>query len=385
MIILISKKVAVLRYCVLYPNTKNVNLVKEMGMIPYKLHKLFNYDSKIVCYNLDEYAYLKEEVEGLKIDFLPRKFNNYSIDGLLYLKKEAKNIDILQIFHVTMYSLVYAYTYKYFNPKGKIYLKLDCSHKLVERILSLSKFEYYFLNKYLNKADIISIEQEILFKKLKDLLPKQKAKMIHIPNGVDFEYLERKNINYDFEFKENIILSVARVGTEEKNTEMLLEAFKNIKNIENSGWKLVIAGPIEGAFDKYLENFFAKNPKMSNLIEFTGDIKSREKLFKLYKKSKIFTLTSRFESFGIAFIEAAALGNIIVSTDVGIARELIYKDNGTVVDIENTKELTKQLETYIASNKLREMSLKTYNICNEKFNWDTVIDRLHSSLEKLLK
>lgn len=375
----------ILRYCVLYPNTRNVNLVKEMGMIPYKLHKLFNYDSKIVCYNLDEYSYLKEEVSGLKIDFLPRKFNNYSIDGLLYLKKEAKNIDILQIFHVTMYSLVYAYAYKFFNPKGKIYLKLDCSHKLIEKILSLNKLEYYFLNKYLNKTDLISIEQEILFEKLKYILPKQKEKMIHIPNGVDFDYLERKKIKYDFDFKENIILSVARVGTEEKNSEMLLEAFKNIKNIDNSGWKLVIAGPIEGAFNKYLENFFAKNPKMSNLIEFTGDIKSREKLFKLYKKSKIFTLTSRFESFGIGFIEAAALGNIIVSTDVGIARELISKDNGSVVDIENTKELTEELERYIASTKLREMSFNTYAICYEKFNWDKIINQLHSSLEKLFR
>ncbi|WP_242943866.1 glycosyltransferase family 4 protein [Clostridium homopropionicum] len=375
----------ILRYCVLYPNTRNVNLVKEMGMIPYKLHKLFNYDSKIVCYNLDEYSYLKEEVSGLKIDFLPRKFNNYSIDGFLYLKKEAKNIDILQIFHVTMYSLVYAYTYKFFNPKGKIYLKLDCSHKLVEKILSLNMLEYYYLNKYLNKVDLISIEQEILYKKLKDILPKQKDKMIHIPNGVDFEYLERKKINYNFDSKENIILSVARVGTEEKNTEMLLEAFKNINNIENSGWKLVVAGPIEKGFNKYLENFLMKNPELRNLIEFKGDIKSREKLFKLYKKSKIFTLTSRFESFGIAFIEAAALGNVIVSTDVGIARELIGKENGAVVETENTKELTKKIESFIASTNLRESSFSTYNICYEKFNWDKIIDQLHSSLEKLFR
>ena len=375
----------ILRYCVLYPNTRNVNLVKEMGMIPYKLYKLFNYNCKIACYNLDEYSYLKEEVSGLNIDFIPRKFNNYSIDGFLYLKKEAINIDILQIFHVTMYSLVYAYTYKFFNPRGKIYLKLDCSHKLVEKILSLSKVKYNFLNNYLNKVDLISIEQEILIKKLKDILPKQKGKMIHIPNGVDFKYLERKDIKYDFDSKENIILSVARVGTEEKNTEMLLEAFKNIDNIENSAWKLVVAGPIEKSFNKYLEEFFIKNPKMRNLIEFKGDIKSREKLFKLYKKAKIFTLTSRFESFGIAFIEAAALGNVIVSTDVGIARELIGKDNGVVVEIENTEELTKKLEYFINSTKLREFSLCTYNISYEKFNWDEIIKQLHSSLEKLFK
>ncbi|WP_242846035.1 hypothetical protein [Clostridium novyi] len=55
------------------PNTKNVNLVKEMGMIPYKLHKKFGYDAKIACYNLDEYTYLNEEVKGLKTRFYRRK------------------------------------------------------------------------------------------------------------------------------------------------------------------------------------------------------------------------------------------------------------------------------------------------------------------------
>ena len=38
------RRVGYMRYCVLYPNTKNVNLVKEMGMIPYKLYKNFGYD-----------------------------------------------------------------------------------------------------------------------------------------------------------------------------------------------------------------------------------------------------------------------------------------------------------------------------------------------------
>lgn len=373
-----------LRYSVLYPNTKNVNLVKEMGMIPYKLHKLYGYDSKIACYKLDEYTYLNDEVKGLKIDFVDRKFNRYSIDGLRYLDKEAKNIDILQIFHVTLYSLLYAYRYKMLNPKGKIYLKLDCSHKLIDKIMSLNRIQYKLLKQYFNKVDLVSVEQKDLFNKLKEILPDQKDKIINIPNGVDFKYLERKNIFYDYEIKENIILNVARVGTEEKNTEMLLEAFKNIKNIKDLGWKMVIIGPIEKHFEKYINKYFRDNPDMKNLIEFKGPMEDREELFKYYQKTKVFSLTSRFESFGIAFIEAAALGNVIVSTDVGIASELIDNDNGAVVKVGDTKALTKKFEEFITSEKLCDYSLKTYEICKENFDWDKIISNLNNNLKNLL-
>lgn len=371
-----------MKYCVLYPNTKNVNLIKEMGMIPYKLHKNFGYDSKIVCYNLDEYTYLNEEVKGLKIDFLDRKYNNYSLDGLRYLKKQAKNIDVLQIFHVTLYSLLYAFMYKRLNPKGKIYLKLDCSHKLIDKILSLNSIKYKLLNKYLDKVDLISVEQKILTKKLKNILPSQSDKIVNIPNGVDYKYLEEKNIYYDFSKKENIVLSVTRVGAEEKNTQMLLEAFNNIKNIEELGWKLVIVGPIEEEFNKYIESYFNNNPKMRKLVEFKGSISDRKELFNEYKRAKIFSLTSEFESFGIAFIEAAALGDVIVSTDVGIAKELISNENGCLVKVGDTKALTEKLQEYMLSENLKEYSQITYNICKENFHWDNIIKNLNGNIRK---
>ncbi|KGN03498.1 glycosyl transferase [Clostridium novyi A str. 4570] len=374
-----------MRYCVLYPNTKNVNLVKEMGMIPYKLHKKFGYDAKIACYNLDEYTYLNEEVKGLKIDFIEEKYNNYSLDGLKYLKKHAKEIDVLQIFHVTVYSLLYAFRYKRLNKKGKIYLKLDCSHKLVDRILSLNKVKYVLLNKYLDKVDLISVEQKVLFKKLKSILPTQANKMINIPNGVDYKYLEEKQIKYNFDEKENTILSVTRVGAEEKNTQMLIEAFTSIENIETLGWKLKIVGPIEEEFNEYINNYFKNNPKMKDIVIFTGAIQNREELFNEYKKAKIFSLTSNFESFGIAFIEAAALGDVIISTDVGIAKELISKGNGAVVDTEDVEALKRELKKYMLKDNLKNDSEITYEIARENFDWDNIINKLNHSISKFFK
>lgn len=372
-----------MRYCVLYLKTKNVNLVKDMGMIPYKLFRLFGYDSSVACYENDDYTYLKKEVAGLKIDFVKKIFNNYTLDGMFYLIKKARKIDILQIFHTTLSSVIYAYTYKLFNSKGKLYIKLDCSHKLPERINTLNKFQFKMLNKFFDKADLISVEQEVLFEELKQMLPKQSKKMIRVPNGIDYDYYKENSIYYDYETKENIILNVARIGAPEKNTEMLLEAFSRIKNIDKLKWKLVCVGDIEKGFEKYIDNFYEKNPKLKDKVIFKGPLEDRNLLYQEYKKAKIFCLTSIFESFGFAFIEAASLGDVIVSTDVGIAKEIVKNGNGAVVPSENVEELSLKLTEFMKMDSLKEFADKSHKICMEVFDWNKIISNLNDSIKTI--
>lgn len=374
-----------MRYSMQYLKTANVNLIKDMGMIPYKLYERYGYHSTVVTYKNGEYPYIENEVKGLKIDFVKRRFKNFSIDGALYLKSNAKNIDVLHIFHVTMSSVIYAYTYKYYNPKGKIYLKLDCSHKLVERILKLNRITYDLLNKFLNKIDIISVEQQNIFLKLKELLPNQQHKMINLPNGIDYDYLNSINIKYDYSVKENIILNVARIGAEEKNTKMLLEAFASIDEEIREDWKLILIGPIEEEFKSYIDNFFYENPELEEKVIFKGNIEQRKELYEYYLKAKIFSLTSDFESFGIAFVEAAALGDIIIATDVGIAKEIVIKDNGRLVPPKDKEALKGALEEYIKREDFKELSKFTYELCKDRFDWNKLIDYLYENISSIAK
>ena len=373
-----------MRYFMQYLKTANVNLVKDMGMIPYLLYKDYGYDSTVVTYKNGEYSYLEKEVKGLKIDFVKRIFGSYSLDGALYLLKHGKSIDLLQMFHVTLSSVFYAYSYKFINRNGRIYLKLDCSHKLVERINELNKMQSYLLNKFFNKIDLISIEQEVLYIKLKEILKDQKDKIINVPNGIEFNVLEQNGLSYDFSKKENVILNVARIGTEEKDTPMLLEAFANIKDIENSNWKLRLIGTIEEEFKGYIKEYLEKYPKLVDKVEFLGPVEDRKQLYEEYGKSKIFCLTSQFESFGIAFIEAAAMGNVIVSTDVGIAKELVKDDNGRLVESGDVKALTEALTYYIHRKDIEKCADETYRKCKERFDWSNIVKNLNSNIEKMM-
>ncbi|WP_032121729.1 glycosyltransferase family 4 protein [Clostridium amazonitimonense] len=372
-----------MRYGMQYLKTENVHLIKDMGMIPYKLFKRHGFQSSVITYENGEYPYLNKEVRGLNINFAKKFFHSFSLDGAVYLIKHAKEYDIIQIFHTTLSSVIYAYIYKAFNPKGKIYLKLDCSHKLVERIRGLNALSYRFLNKFFSKIDLISVEQEALYPKIKELLPRQQHKIIKVSNGVDYDYIETLNLEYDFSKKENIILNVARIGAEEKNTSMLLEAFANIKDIEKTDWKLVLVGPVEKNFESYISDYFAKYPKIINKVIIKGNIDDRRELYMEYQRSKIFSLTSDFESFGIAFIEAAAFGDVIVATDVGIAKEIVGDNNGRLVPVGDVNTLTKALEESIYNLDLEYISNKTYELTKEKYDWNKIIDYLHEELVKI--
>lgn len=375
-----------MRYFMEYLKTENVNLVKDMGMIPYKLHKNKGFDSTVVTYDYGRFPYLEKEVKGLKIDFVKKIFKSYTLDGSLYLFKNSKNIDMLHIFHVTLSSVAYAFIYKLKNKKGKIYLKLDCSYKLVDKINGLNKIGKKFFNSFLNRVDIVSAEQENLYETLRNMLPNHKHKFICIPNGVDFDYLENElKLNYDYGVKENIILHAAKIGDEEKQTPMLLEAFAEMTDKERGDYKLVLAGPIYKEFQSYIDNYFSIYPNLVGKVIFKGNIENRVDFYNLYRKSKIFCLTSATESFGIVFIEAAAFGNVIVATDVGIAKELVVDGNGALVPTDNKTMLKEKLIEFIHCDELEVHSKRTYEICKEKFNWDPIIDKLYGAIKKTVK
>ena len=369
-------------YCVLYPEAENVHLIKDVGMIAYKMFKLFGYEASLACYENGSYDYLEKEVKGLKLNFIERKYNNNILDGIRYLRKNAKSIDVLQLFHITIRSVVYAFTYKLFNSKGKIYLKLDCTERLIGVIKGLSNIKLKLLNIFLNKIDIIGIEQKRLYEELKEIIQIQKEKLLLTPNGIDFQS-SNKYENIDYNHKENVILHVGRIGSPEKATEVLLNAIAKIDDIENSGWKASFIGPIENNFKEYIHEFFSKHEKLKEVIEFKGAIYDREQLYEEYKKSKIFCLSSNYESFGIALLEAASFGDVIVSTDVGIARDIVGFGNGAVVMIGDSETLSKKLSELMSYKNLEDISKATEALCREKFDWNNIVQLLHEALVKI--
>jgi glycosyltransferase involved in cell wall biosynthesis len=120
----------------------------------------------------------------------------------------------------------------------------------------------------------------------------------------------------------NTIVTVARFFSYQKNTELLLDI---IAGLNLRDWKVRLIGPLEAKEcdgSAYRASFFARYPHLQDVVEFTGNISDSIELARIMQEATVFLFTSRWESFGIALLEAAAAGDYIISTDVGCAREI---------------------------------------------------------------
>jgi len=369
------------RFITIFDRTKNFHLVKDVGQIPYHLHKEFGYESEIItCKNDENYSYLDKEVKGLKLTFIPNiKLFKINLGVVLYLIKNAKKIDVLHQFHIRNYTLFYAFVYKLFNKKGTTYIKADANEKnLLDR-------GYIVKNKYINRIksniDIISFETSEIVNTFKKENPDLPVKVIHIPNGVDERYIteELKMSNNICSKKENSIVYVARIGTHQKNTELFLNS---IKNVDISNWKVHLIGEIDPSFNTFIESFFEENKNLKDKVMFHGNISSRREIYEYYSKSKIFCMSSRYEGFPLVYPEVVYFGNYIFTTDVSGAKDITDNEKyGTIVKSFSAEDYSKKLSEILEKYNIDESFCdEIKGFAKENFTWQKIIKNLDKNI-----
>lgn len=357
------------KFVTIFPETDNSHLTKDVGMIPYIMYKNFNFDSKIVCYKNGEYPYLKKEVKGLKIEFIDNS-GDANLDVKEYLIKNADNIDILHIFHLyDIRTLNWISIYKTLNPNGKVYLKLDANINITKLQIDANILEI------LKMCTLISVETKYLYKYLNE---NWGLAVQYIPNGF-YDFGKKISVNYSE--KENTICTVGRIGLNVKANEILLEAFK-IAASELPNWKLKVIGPICEEFKPVILQYFNENPELIGRVIFTGEIQDKQQLETEYRKAKIFCLTSRSESFGIVFVEAAKNGCFLISSNIIPAWDITdNKKYGDIFEIDNIDELSKMLVYYAKNDKrLEENSTKIQKFAYENFDWKIICANINKFL-----
>lgn len=369
-------------FVTIFDRAKNFHLVKDVGQIPFHMHKEFNYDSKIVTIKNDKkYSYLDDEVDGLKIDFISRvKILKINLGVIIYLIKNAKKIDILHQFHIRNYTLLYAKIYKIFNKNGINYIKADANEKVLINNKNIFKKKYLkIIEKYI---DLISFETKELTSLVKEKYPLLENKFFYITNGVDDNYIKNLSLDdFDYSKKENIILYVARIGTYQKNTELFLNS---LANIDLKDWKVHIIGEIEKEFELFINKYFDKNKNLKDKLIFKGSISNREEIYEYYSKSKVFCLSSRYEGFPLVFPEAIYFGNYIITTDVSGAKDITDNEKyGTIVKDFSEDNYSLAIEELINSNTLNS------KLCNEirtfsknNYTWKNIVKNLEEALNR---
>lgn len=192
--------------------------------------------------------------------------------------------------------------------KGKLSEKISAPIEKADRVISVSKFSANEIKSYglQDPAVIPNLVNEDIFFPDYGKVNKDKVKFLTVAT-----FNERKGIK---ELMECILFSTAR-------SEKCI---------------FTIAGT--GEMDLYIEKFIFKN-NLQNEVTLIKD-PSRDLIAALYRECDVFILPSRDESFGIVYIEAMASGKPVVATDCGGPSDFVTKENGLIVEVGNSKQLS---------------------------------------------
>lgn len=109
----------------------------------------------------------------------------------------------------------------------------------------------------------------------------------------------------------------------------------------------------------------------------------RNKIFDILYKAKIFSLTSKSESFGIATIEAMYAGCYPVLTNYGdVLRDIIQDERYGVVIENNDATLYSSKLAYIMSNYDKVNCQGIHDFIEENFSYITWAGKLDKYLSK---
>jgi glycosyltransferase involved in cell wall biosynthesis len=325
---------------------EDAQLGKDNFLVPCYLGKIYGFDAHYVYPKTKTNKNFPSEIRGVKLVPVHNLFDRFKkrpisreFFFIVYIIFNAKKIDVLMRFLCSVPTGIIGVLYKILNPKGFLYVKSDglflLDRKYEAAFMTGKKIKQklvaWLYAVFLKKIDLITIETKDGYDRLyHDIIygVSLKDKTRLLPNGFDKDYFLQFGINKrTFLEKENIIITVGRLGTYQKNTEMLFDA---IKRLYLKDWKIIFIGPIDKDFGKTIDAFYQTNSDLQNQVIFTGPLYDKNVLWEWYNKSKVFVLSSRWEGSAIVLSEAVFFRNYIVSTDVGGALDMIYARGGGV-------------------------------------------------------
>lgn len=345
---------------------KNVDLLKETGLIPYLLYKKYGYEAVLVgAYNQEECPALDQYINGVKLEYLP----DGSIQSRMrYIRNYATEIDCLLLMGAYPINYQIAPLYKQLNPNGKICIELDANIGWMDRTI----WDNDDFRAFMDACDVIMTAGYSIQKYLNKKWP---WKVENILNG--FYNVTGQNIEYKFEEKENIILTVSRLGTEQKAVHILLEAFAQISN-QIPQWKLHLVGSMEVEFHEYIQKFYQRFPQLKERVIFIGEFHNKEELYEEYKKAKIFALSSVHEGFPNVIAEALNFGCVIATTKFDVYEECIQvRQCGMAADINDIQGFSEILLQLCQDSRLEEKSKNAYHYGRTHYNMEYIVEKLH--------
>lgn len=355
---------------------------KDVFLFPYYLGKRYGMDVHIVYLQSPTNKSFPAEYRNAKFHPLesasPDRFDFASYRP--YIEEHAKEIDFLMLFHATHTTEKTCILYKTLNKAGFCYVKLDAGVGAIPARTKLKRNVVKLLwnvarsHIFCRMVDYVSVETTPAF----DLITKSKAvnlafgnKLHYHSNGFDEELFDELGMKVrSVSQKENLIITVGRLGTYPKNTLMLLNS---LKHVNLGDWKVLLIGPVAPEFEEEIRNFYREYPDKQEQVEFVGSITDLRTLWEYYNRAKVFCLTSDWESFALVLTEAYRFGDYIVTTPVGAYRDVVLANNvGECVPVNDYKALASSLQNIVDGKT--DIDVYTDGQMLRKFSMERIVE-----------
>jgi len=352
---LVKENIEVIVLSINIKDIRNINFKKKLNSL-----KITNENGvKVYRYNTYNYFPKLQELYLKYYSKLVEKFINEIIIN-------EGNIDLIHIHSALDMGIAYV--------KSKInfpYVITEHSTKYSRNIINKTQKKYLPL--VFNKAEkVISVG-----KGLKEEIDKYAGnkKVDIIPNLVN---MPKKNISKELIKKGKFRFFSLGLLTYKKGMDLLIEAYNLGKN-ELKDVELLIGGDgeerdnIQALIDKY---------ELNDRVFLLGQL-NREEVAKNMMECDSFILASRFETFGIVYIEAMNYGKPIIATKTGGPDTFLNEKCGILVENENIEEIKKAMikmkDTYDEYDK-KYIS----EFCENNFSEKVIAQRLISLYEEVI-
>lgn len=163
-----------------------------------------------------------------------------------------------------------------------------------------------------------------------------------------------------------------------KGMDILLKAWRDFSR-KQDGVKLVIGGGGQAA-QKAVE--WCKDYGIEESVEFTGAL-SREQVAAQMQACDVFVLPSRYETFGVVYIEAMACGKPVIAAANGGPDDFVKDFNGMLIPPESVDALTKAM-LHMTADRERYEPCRIADFAREHFSEQAVAARLSELYNRIL-
>ena len=215
-------------------------------------------------------------------------------------------------------------------------------------------------NRYIESCSGVFTMGAWIAKDLVERCGMPKDKIHHVGGGIN---LDSSKID-DSHKKRNKFLFVGR-DFNRKNGPLVYSAFKLLQ-AKHPDWELHVAGPASNPYPDDASGKFC----------YHGDC-GKEKLSELFNNCDLFVMPSRFEAYGLAFIEALTYGLPCIGRN---AYEMPYfiEDGvtGRILEEQTPESLAALMEEVMEKEKYFQEVKKRRNFYLSEYSWDKVADRI---------